>query len=92
MIVWATDGRNKRGLCLDLKHPNGMAVLHCLVAECDVFITNHPANVRDSLGLNYADLAPLNKSMIYASLTAYGEVGLEQASARVLISWRIGLV
>ena len=75
---WQLDGRNKRGLCLDLKHPNGMAVLHRLVAECDVFITNHPANVRDSLGLNYADLAPLNKSMIYASLTAYGEAGPER--------------
>ena len=75
---WQLDGRNKRGLCLDLKHPDGMAVLHRLVAECDVFITNHPANVRDSLGLNYADLAPLNKSMIYASLTAYGEAGPER--------------
>jgi crotonobetainyl-CoA:carnitine CoA-transferase CaiB-like acyl-CoA transferase len=55
-----------------------MAVLRRLVAECDVFITNHPANVRDNLGLNYADLAPLNKSMIYASLTAYGELGPER--------------
>lgn len=75
---WQLDGRNKRGLCLDLKHPEGMAVLRRLVAECDVFITNHPANVRDSLRLNYADLAPLNKSMIYASLTAYGELGPER--------------
>ncbi|HCY05584.1 MAG TPA: carnitine dehydratase, partial [Gammaproteobacteria bacterium] len=75
---WQLDGRNKRGLCLDLKNPEGMAILKRLVAECDVFITNHPSNVRDSLQLNYADLAPLNKSMIYASLTAYGEDGPER--------------
>ena len=75
---WQLDGRNKRGLCLDLKRQEGMAILRSLVAECDVFITNHPANVRDTLQLNYADLAPLNKSMIYASLTAYGEDGPER--------------
>ena len=75
---WQLDGRNKRGLCLDLKHPKGMAILHRLVAQCDVFITNHPAGVRNSLGLNYEDLAPLNETMIYASLTAYGEQGPER--------------
>lgn len=75
---WQLDGRNKRGLCLDLKHPKGMAILHRLVAQCDVFITNHPASVRNSLGLNYEDLAPLNETMIYASLTAYGEQGPER--------------
>ncbi len=75
---WQLDGRNKRGLCLDLKHPKGMAILHRLVAQCDVFITNHPASVRNSLGLNYEDLAPLNETMIYASLTAYGERGPER--------------
>ncbi|MEC9155113.1 MAG: CaiB/BaiF CoA-transferase family protein [Pseudomonadota bacterium] len=75
---WQLDGRNKRGLCLDLKHPKGMVILHRLVAQCDVFITNHPASVRNSLGLNYEDLAPLNETMIYASLTAYGEQGPER--------------
>ena len=76
---WQMDGRNKRGLCLDLKHPQGMDILRRLVAQCDVFITNHPTNVHDSLGLNYDDLVPLNRSMIYASLTAYGEHGPERA-------------
>lgn len=74
---WQMDGRNKRGLCVDLKQPEGMEILQRLVTDCDVFITNHPANVRANLGLNYDDLAPLNKSMIYASLTAYGEHGPE---------------
>ena len=78
--LWQMDGRNKRSLTLNLKMPEAMAVLHQLVAGCDVFITNHPHSVRRSLGLNDSDLRPLNPRMIYASLTAYGERGPERES------------
>jgi crotonobetainyl-CoA:carnitine CoA-transferase CaiB-like acyl-CoA transferase len=77
--MWQMDSRNKRGLALDLKSAEGMEILRKLVAQCDVFITNHPYSVRDSLGLTYDDLKPLNPRMIYASLTAYGETGEERA-------------
>ena len=76
--MWQMDGRNKRGITLNLKSPEGMQVLHKLVAQCDVFITNHPYGVRESLGLTYEDLKPLKPDMIYASLTAYGENGPER--------------
>jgi crotonobetainyl-CoA:carnitine CoA-transferase CaiB-like acyl-CoA transferase len=75
---WQLDGRNKRGVALDLKQPAGMEILRKLVAGCDVFITNQPYLVRESLGINYKDLKSLNPSMIYASLTAYGEKGPER--------------
>lgn len=75
---WQLDGRNKRGVALDLKQPAGMEILRKLVAGCDVFITNQPYSVRESLGITYEDLKPLNPSMIYASLTAYGEKGPER--------------
>ncbi|MFP6807402.1 MAG: CaiB/BaiF CoA-transferase family protein [Pseudomonadales bacterium] len=75
---WQLDGRNKRGMALDLKQPAGMEILRKLVAACDVFITNQPYSVRESLGITYDDLKPLNPSMIYASLTAYGEKGPER--------------
>ena len=75
---WQLDGRNKRGMALDLKQPAGMDILYKLVAGCDVFITNQPYSVRESLGITYEDLKPLNPKMIYASLTAYGEKGLER--------------
>ncbi|MGY8852821.1 MAG: CaiB/BaiF CoA transferase family protein [Pseudomonadales bacterium] len=75
---WQLDGRNKRGMALDLKQPAGMDILRKLVAGCDVFITNQPYSVRESLGITYEDLKPLNPKMIYASLTAYGEKGLER--------------
>lgn len=72
---WQMDGRNKRCISLNLKHVDGMAVLHRLIRECDVFITNQPLPVRRSLKLTYEDIKPLRPDMVYASLTAYGEDG-----------------
>jgi crotonobetainyl-CoA:carnitine CoA-transferase CaiB-like acyl-CoA transferase len=74
---WQLTSRNKRSVALDLKHPDGQAVLHRLVASADVFITNFPLPVRDRLRLAPADLTPLNPRLIYASFTAYGEEGEE---------------
>ena len=78
---WLADNRSKRGICLDLKQPDGQAILRKLVAEADVFITNFPLPVRDALKLTYEDLKPLNGRLIYASLTAYGETGPESVKS-----------
>ena len=75
---WQLGGRNKRGLQLDMKSEGGQEVLHRLVADADVFITNYPHPVRETLGLTYETLRELNPRLIYASLTAYGEQGAER--------------
>lgn len=74
---WLLDARHKRSLALDLKSADGRAILHRLVARADVFITNMPLPVRGRLGIAHADLAARNPRLIYASLTAYGEIGAE---------------
>ena len=76
--LWHLDGRNKRGIVIDLKTRAGMQVLRRLVGQCDVYVTNQPYSMRESLKLAYEDLRPLNPRMIYASLTAYGEHGPER--------------
>jgi formyl-CoA transferase len=76
---WQLTSRNKRSLALDLKHPDGQAILHRLAGSADVFITNFPLPVRDRLRMAPADLLPLNPRLIYASFTAYGEHGEEAA-------------
>ncbi|XOV88180.1 MAG: CaiB/BaiF CoA transferase family protein [Pseudomonadota bacterium] len=73
--MWQMDARNKRSLTLNLKTADGMKILHQLIRECDVYVTNHPFPMRRQLGLMYEDLKPLNERMIYASLSAYGEEG-----------------
>lgn len=74
---WEFDNRNKRGLALDLKHADAIAVLHRLVTQCDVFVTNLPLPVRSRLQIGHESLLALNPRLIYASMTAYGEVGPE---------------
>ena len=73
--MWECDGRNKRSITLNLASEEGRDILLRMVRECDVFITNQPFPTRRKLRLNFEDLAPENQRMIYASLTAYGEVG-----------------
>ncbi|MFT3804994.1 MAG: CaiB/BaiF CoA-transferase family protein [Burkholderiaceae bacterium] len=76
-FAWDLDSRNKRSIALDLKSPDALAVLHKLVAQADVFITNLPLPARSRLNIGYEALGPLNPRMIYASFTAYGENGPE---------------
>ncbi|MCB4821384.1 CaiB/BaiF CoA transferase family protein [Roseicella aerolata] len=74
---WVLDNRGKRGLVLDLKRPEGQAVLHRLIATTDVFVTNAVPRLRAGLGIAPEVLAALNPRLIYAALTAYGETGPE---------------
>jgi crotonobetainyl-CoA:carnitine CoA-transferase CaiB-like acyl-CoA transferase len=76
-FAWLLEARNKRSLALDLSKPEGQAVLHKLVMDADVFITNFPPGVRSRLGISYTELGPLNPRLIYASFTGYGEKGEE---------------
>src|SRR4029453_74741 len=74
---WQLTSRNKRSLAIDLKAPEGLAVLHRLISSADVFITNFPLPVRERLKIAATDLLAINPRLIYGSITAYGEVGEE---------------
>lgn len=75
--TWLLDARNKRSLTLNLKTEQGRDILKKMIKDCDIYVTNQPMPVRRKFGLTYEEVAPLNKKMIYASLTAYGEKGEE---------------
>jgi len=75
---WQMDNRGKRSITLDLKLEAAREVLYALARWADVFITNYPLDVRARLGATYADIAPLNPRLIYASFTGYGESGPER--------------
>ena len=66
--MWQMDGRNKRSIALDLKHPQGLKIMHELIAQCDVFICNMPYPSRERFNLTYDDVKPSNPQLIYASL------------------------
>ncbi len=67
--------RGKRALALDLKQPEGLAVLHRMVASADVLVENFRPSVPARLGIDYPRLREINPRLIYAGLTGYGDAG-----------------
>jgi len=67
--------RNKRSLAVDLKAPEGKALLLELVKDADVFLQNYRPGVAERLGVDYATLSAINPSLVYVSMSGYGEDG-----------------
>lgn len=67
--------RNKRCITLDLKAPQGKAVLMDLLRDADVVVENFRPDVKDRLGISYADVAAINPRIVYASISGFGEDG-----------------
>ena len=66
----------KQSVTLDLKHPDGKAVLKRLVAECDVLVENYRPGVMERLGLGYDVLKPLRPALVYCAISGFGRDGL----------------
>src|SRR6266702_3075823 len=67
--------RNQRGLGVDLKKPEGLAVVRKLVGGVDVVLENYRPGVMERLGLGYDAARELNPDVIYCSLSAYDSAG-----------------
>jgi crotonobetainyl-CoA:carnitine CoA-transferase CaiB-like acyl-CoA transferase len=73
--MYATLNRNKRSLVLDLKDAADMEIFLRLVPTADVLIENYRPGVAEKLGIDYESLKQLNPTLVYASITGYGESG-----------------
>ena len=67
--------RNKRSLTLDLKSPDGVAILKHLVERADVLVENFRPDVKFRLGIDYETLKAVNPRLVYASISGFGETG-----------------
>jgi crotonobetainyl-CoA:carnitine CoA-transferase CaiB-like acyl-CoA transferase len=67
--------RNKRSMSLDLKHPDGVAILKRLVGQADVLVENFRPDVKFRLGIDYESLKPVNPRLVYASISGFGQDG-----------------
>jgi crotonobetainyl-CoA:carnitine CoA-transferase CaiB-like acyl-CoA transferase len=67
--------RNKRGMTLNLKSAEGVAILKKLVLQADVLVENFRPDVKRKLGIDYDTMAEVNPRLIYASISGYGEDG-----------------
>ncbi len=67
--------RNKRGIVLDLKQPEGKEALRRLLREADVVIENYRKGTMERLGLGYETLRRDNPGLIYCALSGFGRSG-----------------
>ncbi len=67
--------RNKRSLTLNLRVPEGRAVLRALARTADVLVESFRPGVMAALELDYAALRAVNPRLVYVSLTGYGQTG-----------------
>ncbi len=67
--------RNKESLTLNMKEPEGLAILHELVKSADVFIENYRPDVKYRLGIGPDDLRKINPRLVYASISGFGQDG-----------------
>lgn len=67
--------RNKRSITLDLKHREGKKVLWDLIRQADILVQNLRSKTLDRMGFDYEAVKVENPSLIYCSMTAYGNTG-----------------
>lgn len=67
--------RGKKSLCIDAKHPKGLAILKELVKQVDVVLENFAPGVIGRLGLDYETVKQLNPTVIMCSISAFGQTG-----------------
>ncbi len=67
--------RNKRSMTIDLGHPDGAHLARQLAARCDVIMENFKVGTMDRFGLGYAALSARDPSLVYCSISAYGQSG-----------------
>ena len=67
--------RNKRGITLDFRHPEGIALLKALVKKADVLVENFRAGTMEKMGCGYDVLKEINPRLIMASISGFGQDG-----------------
>src|SRR5256886_11338051 len=71
----ATVNRNKRSITVDLKAPDGLAIVRRLAARADVVLENWRPGTAARLGLGYDNVRRLNPRVIYCSISGFGQTG-----------------
>ena len=67
--------RNKRGLSVNMKTPEGQQLVQRLAESSDILMENFRPGTAARLGLGYPELSARNPALIYASISGYGQTG-----------------
>src|SRR2546429_1429818 len=72
---YLVNNRNKRGIAVNLKEPDGVTLVRRLAAKADVLIENFRTGTMEEFGLGYETLARENPRLVYCSVSAFGRTG-----------------
>lgn len=72
---FAVLNRNKKSISVDMKAPEGKAIVMKLAAQADIMIENFRPGVVKKLGIGYDDVKQVNPGIIYASMSGFGQTG-----------------
>ena len=86
--------RGKKSVALDMATPEGQAILHKLVQQCDVVVENFKVGGLAKYGLDYATLSAIKPDLVYCSITGFGQAGprADQAGYDFMIQGLGGLM
>lgn len=86
--------RNKRGICINLKHGAGYRLFLDLVKQADIVVENFRAPVKHNLKIDYETLSKVNDRLIYASISGFGQTGpyAERAGVDQIVQGMSGLM
>jgi len=73
--LFATSNRSKRSIAIDLKQPEGLAVLKRLVATADVFVQNFRPGTAERMGVGESAMRAIAPDLIYVSISGFGDKG-----------------
>ena len=74
-LYFLATNRGKRSMTLDLSDSRGQKVVHELAAHCDVVVENFKVGALARYGLDYETLKGINPSLVYCSITGFGQTG-----------------
>ena len=72
---YAAANRNKRGMAIDLKTPEGVKIARELIEQADVLVHNYRVGALERLGLDYESLSKVNPRLVYCAISGFGATG-----------------
>ena len=74
-VYYLSANRNKKGMGVDFRHPEGLALVRRLALESDIVVENFKPGTMDKMGLGYAALSAERPEIILASISGFGSKG-----------------
>jgi crotonobetainyl-CoA:carnitine CoA-transferase CaiB-like acyl-CoA transferase len=74
-LPWLSECRNKKSVTIDLRKPEGAALLKDLVSRADVLVENFQPGTLEKWGIGWEDLKAINERLVMVRISGYGQTG-----------------